>query len=455
MEIKEILRSLVNGKNSLIILLIIFIGSLFSALIPPFQSPDESDHIKRAYLLSKGQFILDSPPGFSSGGYVDSGLIQYMSLYSPLWHHPETKVSQEISISAQNIKWSGTREFSRAPGTGYYFPLAYTPQAIGLMIGEFLDLSVETSVRLARLMVLVSSVFLLSIAFSIFPTNPLTVALLIIPMSIFQFASASLDAFTTALSIIAISIFLRMADRRPNDPAWLAYALGISVFLVVSCRVHLIPLLALPFVIYFSTRVKNHLYAAVIISISTFAWIFVAMKFTHDYRIAASIPASDAAMYYLTHPASFIKALANTIGDSSSLKFYMQSFIGILGWLDTRFSEDYYYVIFGTLVLLAICSVSPSKVDRPRQVLLGIACISVLLIFFALLITWNRVPTEIIWGVQGRYFLVPVLLASYALTATIEASRGVMRKILIALLAILAVATIWCMPELLINRYFI
>ncbi len=463
MEIKGILRSLVNSNSSLIILLVIFIGSLFSAIIPPFQSPDEFDHIKRAYLLSKGQFILDTPQGFSSGGNVDSGLLQYMGLYDSLVLKnmdisnppPLPKVSEAISTSAQHIRWSGVRQFSQAPGTGYYFPLAYTPQAVGLMAGEFFHLSVEASYRMARLMVLVSCIFIIAIAFLLFPTNPLTSALLIIPMSIFQFASASLDAFATSLSILAISIFLRMTGQRANNSAWLAYALGISIFVVVSCRVQLIPLLALPYAVYFSTRNKNHLYSAVIVSIAAFTWLFVAVKFTHDYRAVANLSESKAIGYYLANPTAFLKALTNTLGDSEFLEFYMQSFIGILGWVDTKFSEGFYYAVFGILALIVIGSASLRKVEWPRKILLGIACISVVLIFFALLVTFNQYPAEFIQGVQGRYFLVPVMLAGYSLTGTIEAAHGLKRKILIALLIMLAVATIGHMPELLIARYYI
>lgn len=444
-------------------LLAVSIVSLFSAMIPPFQSPDEFDHIKRAYLLSKGQFILDTPQGFSSGGNVDSGLLQYMGLYESLAPKnmdlnnpiPLPKVSEATSTSAQHIKWSGVRQFSQAPGTGYYFPLAYAPQAVGLMIGEIFNFSVEASYRLARFMVLVSCVLIISIAFLLFPANPLAVALLIIPMSIFQFASASLDAFATSLSILAISIFLRVTGRSANNSAWLAYALGICVFVVVSCRVQLIPLLALPYAVYFSTRNKKHLYSAVAVSIAAFAWLLVAVKFTHDYRAVANLSESRAIGFYLANPVAFLKALTNTLGDSEFLEFYMQSFIGILGWVDTRFSEGFYYAVFGILVLVTIFSASLRKVEWPRKILLGIACLSVVLTFFALLITFNQYPAEFIQGVQGRYFLVPAMLAGYSLTGTIEAMRGVRRKILIALLVMLAVVTVGHMPELLITRYFI
>ncbi len=446
---------LLRGNNLQLILAVIFLGTVISAMIPPFQSPDEFDHIKRAYWLTKGQFILDSTPGISSGGWVDSGLLQYMNLYGSLPNNAEMKVSHEVGFYAPNIKWSGVRVFSPAPGTGYYFPLAYTPQALGLMVGELLDLSVETSYRLARLMVLVSSVVLIAMAFAIFPVNPLAIALLVLPMSVFQFSSASLDAFTTALTFFAISIFLKMADRRGDDMPWFAYALGISVFILVSCRLQLIPFLVLPYLIYLFTKNKNHLYFAAIISIATLTWIISAIKLTHDYRYAANLPPFEAIKYCLTNPTYFIEAFANTIGSGEFLKLYMQQFIGMLGWMDTLFPDGFYYSMLGMLVVLAIYSASLNKTGWPRNSLLGIAGVSFLLIFLAILITANPTPSKDIHGVQGRYFLIPALLVSYALTGTIEALRGTKRKILLAMLALLAAATIWFLPDLLIHRYFV
>ena len=46
---------------------------LFGILTPPFQSPDEFNHLKRAYLLSKAMFVIDSR-GTHTGGEIDEGL---------------------------------------------------------------------------------------------------------------------------------------------------------------------------------------------------------------------------------------------------------------------------------------------------------------------------------------------------------------------------------------------
>ena len=51
---------------------------LFSNLIPPFQSPDEFEHIKRAYLLSTGDIVLKTYGAESSGGQINVGLLSYI-----------------------------------------------------------------------------------------------------------------------------------------------------------------------------------------------------------------------------------------------------------------------------------------------------------------------------------------------------------------------------------------
>ncbi|NMQ06099.1 DUF2142 domain-containing protein [Candidatus Accumulibacter phosphatis] len=224
---------------------------LSSVIIPPFQSPDEFDHVKRAYLLTQGRIVLDSPEGNSSGGMIDTGLLAYMRSYGNVPFHPDRKLSADEIDEAKSIQWAGAKEFSPAPGTGYYFPLIYAPQATGLIIGEMLGVSVEQSYRLARFFVLVFASLIIAIAFLIHPPSPLVAALLVIPMSLFQFSSASLDGLSTAVSILAISVFMRIAVEKKQARPWLLPVLTGSVILVVGCRVHLLPLILLIFGTFF------------------------------------------------------------------------------------------------------------------------------------------------------------------------------------------------------------
>ena len=67
------------------------LGLLWSVIIPPLKSLDEPDHVRRAYILANGQWMLNTQacgeegPSCKSGhtmsgGMVDRGLAEYLTL---------------------------------------------------------------------------------------------------------------------------------------------------------------------------------------------------------------------------------------------------------------------------------------------------------------------------------------------------------------------------------------
>ena len=206
------------SASALACVLLLTCGLFFSSIIPPFQSPDEFDHVKRAYFLTRGQIVLHAPEGQSSGGMLDSGLETYFAAYTALPFKSDRKLSRDEVQKARSVRWTGVDMFSAAPGTGYYFPLIYLPQALGLAVGEMLGQTVERSYYLARLLAVLTIVGLLYLSFRLVPPSPLTLALLAIPMTVFQVSSASLDGVSTALAVLALSAFLRLTDRGLASP---------------------------------------------------------------------------------------------------------------------------------------------------------------------------------------------------------------------------------------------
>jgi uncharacterized membrane protein len=445
-------------NNLLIILLAISMISLFSAMIPPFQSPDEFNHIARAYLLSKGTIIAVTPEGKDSGGMIDSGLAAYMSAYGVLPFKKDRKLSTDEIDSANNIKWSGIEKFMSAPNTAVYFPIIYMPQAVGLSLGKNLKLSVDTSYRLARFMALLSIAFILFASFNIYPVNPLTIALLIIPMSVFQFSSASLDGITTALSILSIATFLRIATDKEEARQGLFYILTLSVVLVATSRTHLLPLLAFVLASFFYTRNKKCLYYFAAAVVFVIAWIGIAMKTTVDTRVVVGASTASVLLFYIKDPLAFFDVLLATVSNSTLVRSYLESFLGNLGWLDTPFSQKEYKFLFICTILIGLFSISLKNLKAdwiPRLVLLFSALVSILLIFFVLLITFNKHPAGLIYWVQGRYFLVPMIMIAYAISGGLKLYEGVFRKIAILLVIILGAFTIFSTPKLLLARYYL
>src|SRR5690606_268004 len=107
------------------------------------------------------------------------------------------------------LEWASDDIFVEIPATGYYFPLIYAPQALGLAIGEMAGLSVQQSYYLARYLAFSFSLLLIAAAFLLCPPNPLAVAILILPMSLFQLISTSMDGVAAALAVICISLFIK------------------------------------------------------------------------------------------------------------------------------------------------------------------------------------------------------------------------------------------------------
>jgi uncharacterized membrane protein len=454
-------QTFVNKSNQVspwVILLILVVGSFFSALIPPLQSPDEIDHIKRAYLLSEGRIILGAPPEGSktSGGMIDSGLSTYFDAYAVLIFKPDRKLSADEINMAKSIKWTGIKKFSGAPGTGFYFPIIYMPQAIGLKIGEILGLTIDTSYLLARFMALASIAVILFAAFNVCTVNPLTIALLIIPMSVFQFSSASLDGVSTALAVFSIATFLRISDKKTNASPWLFYALTLSVALVATSRAHLLPLLALVLVASFYLQKKKFFYVFAFALFFVLAWTVIASKTTVGFSDIVGASTASVALFYIKNPLAFFNVLITTLS-SDLIVFYRESFLGILGWLDTRFSPETYNSLFKCIFWIGLLSVSVKNLKTdwiPRLVLLFSAFASILLIFFALLITWNHHPASLIQGVQGRYLLVPMIMIAYAISGGLNLYEGIFRKTALLLVILLGAFTIYSTPRLLIKRYY-
>jgi len=451
----EIARKLSPRILAPIFIAVLFVSSVLTAAVtPPFQSPDEFAHVQRAYLLSKGTVLLDAPKGMPSGGMIDTGLVSYQDSYGRYPYHPHRKVSPEVVASAKNIGWSGTREFVYNP-TAVYFPLAYAPQAFGLAVGEALSLSVDTSYRLARFLALLTSLGLLLIAFRIFDPPPIVLGLLIIPMSLFQISSASLDGVANSAAILAISAFARaVVDKRATRP-WVLWTLCASVFVVAASREYLVPLLLLVFGAFHFTRDRKYIFAGLFLTGAIAAWVWLAMT-TAVSQNPVGPTVSEGLAFYAAHPLSLAKVFLNTL--SGSLHFYAASFVGILGWLDAPLRTIDYVILCVLILSLLVASFrfrGAPGTRGARALLLAGSVASILMVFLWMLLAWTPHPASIIQGVQGRYFLVPSVMVAYALSfgSTSRQSPGSKRLRGILILVVLVVYSVATTTQALSKRY--
>lgn len=423
-----------------------------SMLVPPLQSPDELDHLQRSYLLSHGQVFLDTPAGESSGGKVDTGLISYLVNYAVLAGKPEARLTSDLQRRGDAAQWSGERGFSILPGTGYYFPAIYAPQAMALAIGENLNFSIDASYRMARFFTLVATIGLLIAAFKIYRPSPLALIVLVLPMTIFQMTASTIDGISVAMAFFAVSCFKRDMEREGTDQRTFIM-LAVSIFLLVTCRAYMLPMLIMliaPAVLY---RSKKRIIISVVVTIAAVAWIALAMAHTTDLRFSGKVSSGEIANHYLANPSALLGVIYSTLSNAELTTMYWQSFIGKLGWLDTAMSMPIYIAITSLIVFAILINIRIGTF-RQRSALILLLCgtASIVLVFIAMLVTWTPHPAQSILGVQGRYFAIPAILILYALDLRFEFMRWFATYLVVS--AVLLVSALSMIPTL-ANRYYL
>ena len=446
-----------NKWWALLIAGIFCMGIFLSPLIPPFQSPDETDHIKRAFLLSQGEILTVAPPASPSGGYISSDLIEYMDQFNGLPFYSNRKIDLETQYKSNHLQWGDKKVFSPTNGISFYFPLIYTPHAIALWSGKNFSLSVSDTYQLTRFFCLFTSCFILAFAFFYWPPSLLTGALLILPMSLFQFASASIDGISTALAILSISIFLKAFHEEKPLALSSLFLLTFSLIVISSCRLQMLPCIAFLFTLFFYKRDRRYLFAGSIALIFSLIWIAYATKTTVDFRVVRELSTAKILEFYIQNPSELIGVFLRTLTNTDLLKSYLTSFIGVLGWVDTSFPKQVYAIFGFLLLLLTLSSLSRSlkKIILPSNLLLLLcAFASIGIIFLALLITWTEHPAKTIMGVQGRYFLVPAILISYAISSRPNQNWVFSNVSGIILISLLFLFSGYQTNKLLVQRYF-
>jgi uncharacterized membrane protein len=234
--------------------------------------------------------------------------------------------------------------------------------------------------------------------------------------------SPTLDGITTCLAVLALSIFWRRLAARDDLPAGYSWALAACVALLASSRVQLLPLLALPFYLAWARGSRRDAMAGLAAGFLSAGWLAYALTHTVDQRVTRGQTTGELLRQYIMDPGAYFSIVWQSLIDSKASRFYADSFVGVLGWLDTLLPLWSYPALWWGLAACAVASVLRARLTeaplaRAGLALAALACFG--LVFFALLITWTPHPATIVEGVQGRYFIVPAIVLAYSMGATI------------------------------------
>lgn len=394
---------------------IFLLGLVFTFLVPPFQKPDEHGHFRRAFYLSRGYIYL-----FNDGKKLplDRQLYELMTdkSLSPLPYHPERKIDPP---SFTGPVFAGTRAFAPVYQTEkmlfIWGPLAYVPQAMGLLLARLLHLNAYLTFYAGR-----AAIFAFSYCMAIWlyrrtgkPYRYILLFVLSLPMTLHQLTAYSYDAVHCLLGFLVFSLFASMVSaKKVRYRQLILFGTAMVAFMISKLSYE--PLLMLILVIPRDRIARNWLTYLKIITLWIAGVVSVYFLLTLPTYISAATYIHPAGINpgaqlrsILNNPFSYSQILASS--SLNLLKFHVQGLIGILGWLD--YSLDLWmYGVYGIAAvwLLYRLKIPPSdQLGLTRTVMLAaLLLLNYVFIMTVFYLNWKTVGARQIDGTQGRYFIV-------------------------------------------------
>ena len=407
------------------LILALIIGSLFVFIVPPFQSPDEDSHFKKAYLVAKGD-LYPSDNGSAIGNEVPDVLVSYIAEMNKNAGKLDNKQSySSYIIDNQALSIQEDKHF-HSYSTATVNPIIYAVPALGIIFSKVasvimgVDVTIPNMLYGARLFSLIFSVLVIFFAIKITPKfKRILFAIALMPMSLFLLSSVSYDSLLISCTALLFAIVMKYVyNSKLKEISNLDLVLiGIIAFIYLNVKyiysLNLLLLLLIPKDKY-KLKDKGMLkkygigFAAIIVLyLLSNIPLFGLNIYKYDRSFELFNQQKDLVLH---NPFVFFGAFFNSI--HLYRFYYLSSFFGTLGLLDTNFPMlvSFIYIVY----LLVLCFVDGSSNDVKIKFYYKIAAfvipvIIIVLAFLAMYVNWTPsllgVGGDVITGVQGRYFI--------------------------------------------------
>jgi uncharacterized membrane protein len=426
---------------------------------PAFQSPDEENHFYRSWQIAHGGLFA------RGGGNVDSGIEQLNAYVAKLPFKSDAHITAADVAGEHTVPWSGQLVYRQFQNTSAYFPACYIPQALAILIGHAVGINVFNTLILARILNAAACIAICTLALSLCGRGKIVIfAVLLLPMTLSLFASASQDALLIALACLVFSLISRQLDSGVAMTPGIA-AIVFALLLIISLARPTNAALALVLVIPGLLQPKSSkrwwiasFALTCTVVVLTAAWWGAALRAQRNSRNAFT-PYPDTIhidpklqLSFLLNHLHIVTALLSSIVHQTG--YFIATTIGVLGYLDTPMPAPYY---FGMLLVLAIAILAEIADGRAssRSAVVLILCasfLSVAGVFLSSYLLFSPVGSEGLYGAQGRYFIPLAIAAAVGLPCVSNSPKTYERATAIVVLAQLL--TVAVLPHVLLARYY-
>ncbi|MDO8610196.1 MAG: DUF2142 domain-containing protein [bacterium] len=392
----------------------IAVGLIFTFLVPPFQKPDEETHFIRSLMISRGVIIC--PKNNPSTLRVQKDIPQMINDIKSL-KLPQNRFNKfDVKLFEKPFFINNQYVDMPVPSVLCGFPtIPYIPQSIGLYISNLLHINTYVSFYIGRLSMLIFAIIIFVFTFKRIEKSisNIFIAVLSLPVTIHQLTSYNYDAM---LILFSICIFALIFTKKLS-----IILLFIFYLILILCKGGGYELFLLTYFLIPYTKIDKDLNKYLKKTILFFVLLFIVLFFIKYIEFSALQKANiynsiinpfDQIQFIFTHFGSFVITLFSTTIHRSI--FYLQSLIGIFGWLEYGIPH-HVYIVYLLLFLLFIIHSTKNFIPLTkiqRIILYTFIIGSYLFISTILYLVYTPIGSSQILGIQGRYFLpfVPFIL---------------------------------------------
>lgn len=400
--------------------LVLFVGSLYILVIPPYVTPDEQSHISTVYAKSSEIMNKDAINN-------DGRVIGYNDITSYLVRREIPNANSYV----QYIRWlfgrdelitkNDTFELSYSLEVG---TLGYLPQIIGMTCGRIMRLNSIQILFAGRIFALLFFGIVTYLCVKLMPfwkTTMLMVAIL--PMTLQQAVSFSYDSVLNGiLFLMTAYCFYLIYTKQSISWQQMLIIIGLCM-VVIPIKFIYISLAALCILIpkeKFGGRKKKIIAVGGVALGCTTITIVTNIKRVLNLVVSSEKNKTgvESELEYYTisqvvfHPLETIEVFINTL--TRDISYYVETLVGEhLGWLDIHIAS---IIIIGFIVLLLLSVLQKEGEQhlekKEKCVMLGIVIVVFVLVLCSMLMAETYIGSETILGVQGRYFMpiLPIIL---------------------------------------------
>ncbi|GBQ21377.1 DUF2142 domain-containing protein [Acidiphilium acidophilum] len=459
---------------ALFVVLTMVTGFRLAVLTPIGQVADEPAHIARAAALLHGQLLGQrvpfTPPGKSTVT-VPAVRVDYGLLNASIGEMGASCAHPGTAVRTADLPWTRNQIIDIDYNTVQYFPALYLPGTIGIAIGRLLGQRPLAALFSGRIGMLLAYVLIGALAVGVARFGAGVIfATLSLPMALSLGASFNQDGLLIALSALAGAILTIDPVRHPKTRWWF-----LPIFmLVIASKPPYGLLLFMALTPLAAPHRWRRAFLIAIWGIPPLIWVVVMAHVSlmpyllGPYKPGPLWPGQAGAVFTTTAPLAQLRVLTAdplrivtlTVGlliDSGG--FLIKSGIGMLGWLTVDLAR-WAYVGWGLALAAAGAGVIAARasdgarwnwLDSVFSIVL-VSC-SVIAIELAVYLSWDKVGSAVIYGPQGRYYLLFLPFLMLAIPRLGGRFSRVMVAASVVPAVIMAVIDMFYLPGLMAQRF--